>query len=65
MIRPNGSATKDCPQNVSAPSWPTRLTAATKTPLAIAWARWMVSHAECCARFISWVSDGSQPIAVG
>src|SRR5581483_9495887 len=43
MMRPKGSATNDCPQNCSWPSLPTRFTAPTKTPLAIAWARWMVS----------------------
>jgi transposase-like protein len=37
--RPNGSATNDCPKNRMSPSRPTRLTAATNTPLAIAWAR--------------------------
>ncbi len=40
---PNGSATKEAPQNSrpcsGGPSKPTRLTAATKTPLAMAWAR--------------------------
>src|ERR1700735_3253751 len=37
IISPNGSATNESPQNSSSPSTPTRLTAATKTPLAIAW----------------------------
>ena len=41
MIRPNGSARNEPPQNSrpppAGPSWPTRLTAATYTPLAIAW----------------------------
>ena len=35
-ITPNGSQTNELPQNWISPSTPTRLTAATKTPLAIA-----------------------------
>ena len=51
--RRTGRMTNDAPQNSkpppAGPSWPTRLTAATKTPLAIAWERWISSHAWCCA----------------
>ena len=50
---PNGSATKDEPQNSmplsGGPSKPTRLTAATKMPLAMACERWMVRQASSCA----------------
>ncbi len=46
-------------------SWPTRLTAQTKTPLAMAWARWMAFHAEYCAAPNSDFSLGCQPMAVG
>ena len=48
---PPGSQTQPAPQNSmargKAPSCPIRLTAATYTPLAMAWLRWIVSHAEC------------------
>ncbi len=53
MTWPNGSATKDEPQNSmplsGGPSKPTRFTAATKTPLAMACERWMVRQASSCA----------------
>ena len=67
---PAGSTTKLWPQN-SMPSppgcgsWPTRFGTATKTPLAIAWLRCIVSHAACCASPYCAFSDGCQPIAVG
>src|SRR3989338_527859 len=44
---PKESQTKDCPQNSSFPSVPTLFTDATCTPLAIAWERWIISHASC------------------
>ena len=69
ITRPPGSATKLEPQNSSPPSGPgsspTRFTAATKQPLAIAWERWIVSHADCCRSPNSAFSGGSHPIAVG
>ena len=42
-----------------------RFTAATYTPLAIAWDRWIVSQALAWAGPNSVFSDGCQPIAVG
>src|SRR6266487_169410 len=46
-------------------STPTRFTAATQQPLAIAWLRWIVFQASsCCSPYCSF-SDGCQPIAVG
>ena len=44
---PFGSATNDAPQNSIPSSFPTRFTATTNTPLAIAWLRIMVSQAAC------------------
>ena len=44
---------------------PTRFTAATYTPFAIACARWIVCHASYCAAPYSSFSAGCQPIAVG
>ena len=68
-MRPPGSATKLPPQNsmppAGSPSWPTRLTAQTYTPLAMAWLRWIVSQAACCCAPYSAFSGGSQPMAVG
>ena len=54
ITTPNGSATNDVPQNSSPAalgglSWPTRFTAATNTPLAIACERWIVCQASRCA----------------
>ena len=64
-----GSLTKDAPQNsmppAGEPSWPTRLTAATKTPLAMAWLRIIVCQAACWLAPYCCFSSGSQPIAVG
>src|SRR5713101_6568848 len=52
-ICPKGSATNEAPQNSSplsaGPSKPTRLTAAMKTPFAMACARWTVRQASFCA----------------
>ena len=62
---PFGSATNDAPQNSMPPSVPTRFTAATNTPLAIAWLRIIVSQAECWLAPYSAFSACSQPIAVG
>ena len=62
---PRGSTTNEAPQNSRSSSVPTRLTAATKTPLAIAWDRWTVSQASR-SRCRSWgFASFCQPIAVG
>ena len=59
---PKGSATKEEPQNSmplsGGPSKPTRLTAATKMPLAMACERWMVRQASSCAAPNSLFSRG-------
>ena len=47
------------------PSCPTRLTAATKTPLAMACERWIVSQALCWRAPNCFFSAGCQPMAVG
>jgi hypothetical protein len=44
---PKESQTNEPPQNSSSPSAPTRLTAATWIPFAMAWARWTVFQASC------------------
>jgi hypothetical protein len=44
---PKESQTNEPPQNCSSPSSPARLTAATWTPFAMAWARWTVFQASC------------------
>ena len=69
-IRPNGSQMNDCPKNSSpsvpaSASNPTRLGAATNTPLAMACARCAVRHASTCASPKVAFSAGCQPMAVG
>ena len=71
-ISPKGPATNELPQN-SMPlpppddgiSRPTRFTAATNTPLAMACARCTVTHASRCSAPRFDFSSGCQPMAVG
>ena len=71
ITTPNGSHRNDVPQNSSPAwpgspgSWPTRFTAATNTPLAMAWLRWMVFQASRWAAPYCAFSCGCQPMAVG
>ena len=59
-----GSATKEPPE-LELAFVAERLGAATKTPLAIAWARCIVSQAVVLAGSALRFSSGSQPMAVG